>query len=200
MTMQNAIDESIKLLLNDLVKEAGDALATFTRANVQGDPDAKTEKAWWRSQYNAFKKAQEDVLVRGARATWVEDAYSVPSSRQGEAPHRVARLGHVYVCDCTASQNGRFCRHLALVDATVRASESRADASDILADAAESWADLVADGNAALSAFAAEHEPPGPELLFDGAGEVDSSPAPLRPTMLALGTRLARARAAVVWA
>jgi hypothetical protein len=146
-------EQLISEVLDDVVRETQKQLEDATKVRPMDD-EATAEVRFWRSQRNAYTKAQH-YFESGVRLVATPSGYTVPSaSRPGALVHQLHQAGGVWLCSCEAGDKGILHWHTALVSAYDRADElaqlameredveleallDRAAAADILADAAD---------------------------------------------------------------
>lgn len=99
----------------DLITSLDQTITRLRQPGAQGDPDAKTERAYFLAQRRAYVKAQAHWLA-GVRAQDTGRAWLIPSATNPGAVYRIVRQGDVLVCDCQAAQNERLCWHKTLLE------------------------------------------------------------------------------------
>lgn len=119
--------DRINATFNDLLTDLDGTIARL-RAAQQGEPDAKTERAYFEAQRRGYAKAQLHYL-QGVRAVWTGEAWLIGSATRPGVVHRVARVGEILACNCEAAQNERLCWHKLLAE-VVELAGDRADAHD----------------------------------------------------------------------
>lgn len=108
-------DELIVAKLEDTIAEISAVIASLKGQRTQGEPDAKTERAYYARQLNAYKRALR-YWGEGLRPRAYGNGYLVPSgSTPGKAPYYVQRHGNVWVCDPTCKYCGEIHWHTAIV-------------------------------------------------------------------------------------
>lgn len=139
--------DRITQALDDILDDIQVDLDRLARGVEQGEPDAKAEAKYFRSQRTAYQNAL-GLYTQGARITWTGRSATIPSSsRPGALAHRLWRDGGIWRCSCEAGERGVFCKHHALLTAYERAGE--------LADAHDDGMETAPDP---------EPEPPAPQL------------------------------------
>lgn len=102
--------------LEERIQQCADTLAGLKGQKSQGDPDIKTERAYFTRQMNAYKRALGYWLA-GVRPTQLPSgAYLVPSgSKPGACSYHVEKLGDIWACDATCPSHEQFHWHSAIV-------------------------------------------------------------------------------------
>lgn len=108
-------DALIVAKLEGTIRQIGETIEGLKSQRTQGEPDAKTERAYYARQLNAYKRALSN-WGRGLRPRAFGNGYLVPSgSTPGKAPYYVERRGGVWVCDPTCKHCGEIHWHTAIV-------------------------------------------------------------------------------------
>jgi hypothetical protein len=108
---------------NDLLSSLDGTIASLS--GTQGEPDAKTERAYYAAQRRGYAKAQLYHL-QGVRPVWTGEAWLITSASRPGVVHRVARIGEILACNCEAAQNERLCWHKLLAEVVELAGERAA--------------------------------------------------------------------------
>lgn len=127
--------DRVTATFEDVITSLDVMIVRLSQPGAQGDPDAKTERAYFAGQRRAYVKAQSHWL-RGARPQDTSRAWLVPSATAAGVVYRVSRQGEVLVCDCPAAENERLCWHKVLVE-VVELADDRQDQHDDGLDTAD---------------------------------------------------------------
>lgn len=122
--MGHPVDDTFE----DVIASLDQSIDRLRQPGAQGDPDAKTERAYFVAQRRAYVKAQSHWLA-GVRPQDTGRAWLVPSATNAGTVYRVSRAGEVLSCDCPAAENERLCWHKVLVS-TVEYAMDRVDQFD----------------------------------------------------------------------
>lgn len=116
-------EQLVAAALEELAQQCADQLSKLDSQADQGDPDVKAERSFWKTQYNAFKRALV-YWLQGLRPLHTPSgAWLVPSGSQaGAVSYLVERHGGVWACDGTCPAQ-RYHWHLALMAGLERADE-----------------------------------------------------------------------------
>ena len=108
-------DALVVAKLEDTIAQISETIASLRGQRTQGEPDAKTERAYYARQLNAYKRTLNN-WGRGLRPRAFGNGYLVPSgSTPGKAPYYVQRHGDIWVCDPTCKHCGEIHWHTAIV-------------------------------------------------------------------------------------
>lgn len=178
-------DELIVAKLEDTIAEISAVIASLKGQRTQGEPDAKTERAYYARQLNAYKRALR-YWGEGLRPRAYGNGYLVPSgSTPGKAPYYVQRHGNVWVCDPTCKYCGEIHWHTAIVGVLEQLPELAAAHDD---------GEVVQVEPAEPPAVDAWQLPDYDEPWLPAHTERAPDPE-ARPVVLTLGARIAQARA-----
>lgn len=122
--MGHPVDDTFE----DVIASLDQSIDRLRQPGAQGDPDAKTERAYFVAQRRAYVRAQSHWLA-GVRPQDTGRAWLVPSATNAGTVYRVSRVGEVLGCDCPAAENERLCWHVVLVS-TVEYAMDRVDQFD----------------------------------------------------------------------
>lgn len=148
--------DRITQALDDILADVQVDLDRLARGVEQGEPDAKSEAKYFRSQRTAYQNALA-LYQQGTRISWTGRSATIPSSsRPGALAHRLWRDGGIWRCSCEAGERGVFCKHHALLTAYERAGE--------LADAHDDGMETAPDCRATLPDPDPEPPRPAPAL------------------------------------
>jgi hypothetical protein len=119
--------ERVSGLFADILARLDADLATLPE-RTQGDPDVKTERAFFLAQRRAYVRALA-AHEAGSVPEWTAAGWLVRSATRPGKVHRVSRIGLVLSCDCEAGAHGRLCHHKLLVEVHEQVAE-QVDAHD----------------------------------------------------------------------
>ena len=180
-------DAIIVAKLEDMIAEISATIGSLKGQRAQGEPDAKTERAYYARQLNAYKRAL-DNWARGLRPRAFGNGYLVPSgSTLGKAPYYVERRGGAAACDATCPHCGDIHWHTAIVGVLEQLPELAALHDD-------GDAEPIVTPEPEPPAFDAWQLPDFDEPWLPSHTERAADPE-ARPVALAFGARIAAARA-----